>query len=485
MSRFDPNATELLATAMLWLDSWWNGNEAIVRIRQTGAADIRATGYYSLGLLMRGAESDVPRALQAMTTVLDNQWDEPGTEYHGSFARTPAELGAQQAPKVWQTYDPNFREFAGITIALVLERFSDVLPGELIERLRRALRRAAEGDLQRKVPWSYTNISLQSAWLLAWCGATLREPAWSERGVALAREIHEHFGTYDAFPEFNSPTYYAIDLYALALWRIYGPTDEMRRMGAGMEEALWREIGESYHAELRNLCGPWTRSYGRDMNAYCAALGVYIGMVAGMEHAPLPDLSRPCPHMHDIGLVPLIVLLGTQAPETVVASLRDFQGPRLLTRTFRDKPLCTATSWLGDRLMAGGIASDGAVKATARTLCHPAMVHWRTPDGGIGWLRVVCDAPVDAMATENRLSITCHGDRTDASAGGIAFHVCAQGVEPGKLSERRWRLPGLEVELEGAQGAPVIGRERDFLVVEYTLPEDRSTIVLTLGTTTE
>jgi hypothetical protein len=465
---------------MRWLDSWWNDSEAIVCMAQTTTPDIRATCYYGLGLLMRGSAGDIPRGLRALTTVLDHQWNSPGKEIHGSFARTPRERGAQNAPRVWETYDPNFREFIGVTLALILERFSDVLSGDLAERIRQALQRAAEGDLARAVPWSYTNISLQSAWLLAWCGTKLGESGWSERGLALAEEIHEHFGAYDTFPEFNSPTYYAVDLYALALWRTHGPTDRMRRMGVGMEEALWREIGESYHAGLRNLCGPWTRAYGRDMTTYCAALGLYVGMLAGLEHAPLPDLSRPCPHLHDLGLVPLVVLLGTHAPDTVVESLSGFRGPRLLSRTFRDKPPHTATSWLGEQLMAGGIASDGSGNTTSRTLCHPAMVHWRMPNGGIGWLRAVCDAPLNAVAAENRLSLTILGDRPDSRAAVIAFEVSAKGVEPGRIGRRQWDLPGLIVELEGTPGLQAVDRREDTAMVEYSPVSGRSEIVLAL-----
>jgi hypothetical protein len=82
---------------------------------------------------------------------------QPERVYHGTFRR------ARQEPDpppdhavVWQDYDPNWREFIGTILIVMLAEFGDLLPDDLQAAMRAALRKAAEGAFRRRVePFLY------------------------------------------------------------------------------------------------------------------------------------------------------------------------------------------------------------------------------------------------------------------------------------------------------------------------------------------
>jgi hypothetical protein len=102
--------------------------------------------------------------------------------------------------------------------------------------------------------------------MLCFGGNRFDEPVWFHEGERMAREVYRLFKQHDAFAEYNSPTYCGVDLYALALWRSYPSlSPHLTRWGEEMEALLWRDLAQFYHADLRNLAGPYDRSYGMDM----------------------------------------------------------------------------------------------------------------------------------------------------------------------------------------------------------------------------
>ena len=162
---------------------------------------VRASLYYALGLLMTRGREAVPAASDLIGAVLALQFTDPGAIEYGTF-RHPDEAPPPRAlfdwrdvtplsrymadvtfehieaglyarllsspalsahagevrrllrasvnacvPVCWDTYEPNLREFAGMVLAMLLHHFSDILPGELRERiLRSGLSAVYEGD---------------------------------------------------------------------------------------------------------------------------------------------------------------------------------------------------------------------------------------------------------------------------------------------------------------------------------------------------
>ena len=293
-----PHARHWTLAAMRWADGYWDEHIGLVQaafethpdapLLNTRVHLVRDTIWYATGLLMRG---DTERACRAIDTVLDYQYDEPGRVFHGTFKRAPQEPYPPDQPREWRDYDPNWREFICTILLVLLEEYD--LPDALQVRMWAAISKAAAGAHQRDVNASYTNIALMSAFLLDHAGARLEMPAWRAHGETMAREIGDLFQVHHTFWEYNSPTYYGVDLFALALWRRYGRTALFRDLGAQMEAGLWRDIGQFYHAGLRNLCGPYDRTYGMDMTRYLALVGLHIGLAVPPEQAPLagPDAA--------------------------------------------------------------------------------------------------------------------------------------------------------------------------------------------------
>ena len=102
------------------------------------------------------------------------------------------------------------------------------------------------------------------AWLDSWHGQRVGDARRLERGRAFAEAIVADFDRFGAFDEFNAPTYYGIDVYALRLWQAFSPDPFFAIHGGRLENELWRSAGEFYNANLRNYCGPFTRSYNPD-----------------------------------------------------------------------------------------------------------------------------------------------------------------------------------------------------------------------------
>jgi hypothetical protein len=469
LDQLGTTARDLAERAVSWMDGAWDEAAGLFRmpgdvLYEAGnlgvpAHMLRETAWYALGLLLRDAPGDLARAIRAIDTLLNYQFDAPGQPYHGTWYRSPHEPPPPADPLIWLDYDPNWREFIGTTLALALLEYEARLPAKLLSRIDLALRRAIDGTIARNVPASYTNIALMTAFLLQFGADRFGEPAWADAAAQLAAEIRERFDAHGSFDEYNSPTYYAIDLYALALWRSYAGLPLLREAGAAIEAALWRDIAQYYHAGMRNVAGPYDRSYGMDMRRYVAGLGIWIWLATGYERAPFPDLGQPLEHGWDFAVAPLFALLGLRMPEDVRQHFLAFQGERQIERAIVAEPRRVATAWVGARVMLGAEDSGGRKPADAQF--HPATIHWLARDAEVGWARLRHSVPVDARAERSRLSISCieHG-------GGdleFMFQIAAPDVDTGVLQHDRWQLPGLTVRII-TNAADLAVTQRDGLV---------------------
>ena len=479
-NTLDANARQLLNASCAWMDRYWDealgllwspGDVADPLHPQPGPGHmVRESAWYALGLCRRNAPGDVERAIRALGAILANQFDEPGRVYHGTFRVTAEAPHPPKSPVEWKDYDPNWREFIITTLAILLSEHERRLPPALLDQMDRAIRRAAEGALTRGLNAAYTNIALMHAFMLYFAGQRLNEPAWTLSGEAMAQEIYRLFKSHAAFEEYNSPTYYGVDLYALAAWRVHG-NPLLRRLGAEMEAALWLDIARLYHAGLRNMCGPFDRSYGMDMRGYAALLGEWIWLVTGQAGAPFPALDRPFAHAADYCFGPCVAILGAQVPPEAQPHLMAFQGERQVERILSDSPRRAATAWLAPGVMLGAESVDGGSPGSAQF--HPATVHWRAGADDVGWIRLRPILPVSARASANGLDVT--------GAGKFYFQICAPGLDASLVQPQRWQLPGLEVQVEHDAAITRVEPKGD-LVEVYYYASDRPTLTCSLAT---
>jgi hypothetical protein len=425
--------------ATAWMDGAWDDAAGLLW-NAPGAFDdaieqprtvhlVRETAWYAIGLLRRAGPGDRERAERALGAVLDHQYDVPGQPWHGTFVRFPEWPHPQPGATEWVDYDPNWRQFLGTALAAAITDFG--LSPALVARARAAIELAIAAEPPDRVPPTYANIALLRAWLEAWAGRSDR---------SYARAVADAFHRHGCFVEHNSPTYYGIDLLALGLWQRPDARPDLQELGAGIEAALWTDIGRWWHAGLGNLCGPYSRAYGMDMHSYVSGLSLAL-WCAGLP-APLPDLTAPAiPHGHDLCMAPLLQHVGVRVPDAARGAFHTFEAPHAVEQLVDDDPRRVATGWLADDLLVGAEAGDGGLQA--RGQYHPATVHWRRPGGGVGWLRLVHHGPTRATAGERRLEVTCDPHPRQGSQP-LRWDSNVDALE---VAPDRWSFPGLEVSV--------------------------------------
>ena len=80
---------------------------------------VRESSWYALGLLLRDAVGDRQRAADILDAVLKQQYLTPGTNWYGTYRRTPEEPDPATNPVIWRGYDPNWRVFIGTTFQMI------------------------------------------------------------------------------------------------------------------------------------------------------------------------------------------------------------------------------------------------------------------------------------------------------------------------------------------------------------------------------
>ncbi|WP_114560344.1 hypothetical protein [Desertihabitans aurantiacus] len=486
LDRLPGARRQVARAAMALMDAHWDEDAGLFRspdgdCYQLWRSDqpvhlVRETPMYALGLLLRDGPGDHPRAVRALQTVLDLQLDEPDAVYHGTWVRAPQEERRGPGAVEWRDYDPNWREFIGTTLSLVLHDHDGRLPAALVDRLEHAVGLAVEGTLERDVPPRYTNIALMRAYLLDFAGRRLGHPELSGLAAEQALAVHALFAPHQTFEEYNSPTYYGVNLYALALWRRPECAAVLRELGTQMEAGLWADIARFYHAGLRNLSGPFDRAYSMDMTGYVGYLGLWIAAVVGLEAAPVPDLSSPPVHAWDLCPGVAIGLLGSQPPATKTPHLAAFQGPRTISRTITAEPYRAATAWLGEHVMLGGQRSQSTAPGSSQL--HRVTVHWRLPDGRVGWVRLRGGPAVDAEAGPGRVDL--HAVQP-TKATRLDLELAPAVAAGARVEADRWELPGLVLEVDTDGVLETVDPGPDGLRVRYApRPDAPGTLTLHL-----
>ncbi len=455
VDTLEPAARELAERTLEWCDALWDEERGLPWMPEAagyagpGVPDGRLhlvpqAAWYAFGLLLRRGEGggDAARAERILRELVALQYDRPDTPWHGSFARFAESPEPGESAVEWQDYDPNWRQFLGTAFTAILALFGAGLPADLVDALEDAIALAVRGEPPERVPPSYSNIALLRAFLEVEAGARWGELPWTERGEALAAAVVERFDRHGVFEEYNSPTYYGLDLFALALWRGLSSSPLLRREGARLEAALWRDVVRWYHPGLRNLCGPFTRTYGMDMTVYVSLLGLWVAGAIGIERAPLPRFEPGAEHGHDFFLGPLVAALGPRLPDGVGDALERFEGPRRIRQPIADEPARVATGWLGEHAMSGADAFEVDLSGWDQYVA--ATLHWRHSDGSVAWLAVRAPGPSRAEAVEGGLEIDWAPVDPDALA---VVRVRAPGADPADLGDDRWRLPGLDLEV--------------------------------------
>jgi hypothetical protein len=375
--------------------------------------------------------------------VLKEQFLDQPTPWYGTFRRTPEEPDpAGEHTVMWANYDPNWRVFIGTTFEMILVEYPERIPSGLSQKMYKAIDTAIAGEMKHgRLKPSYSNIALMYGALWDFAAVHDNNAEWKQKSAAWINEVARLFHLHNAFDEYNSPTYYGVDLFGLALWRSYGSTPNIRSLGASIEARLWSDIADFYHPSLRNIAGPYDRSYGMDMETYIAYAGLWMRSLLPAGKAPFPIPDAHTDHLADLWFAPQTVILGANPPAAALTKMRTFAGEHMVERQIADDR--KATAWIGNKVILGGENTLLTRDAPTGTQFHPATAQWRTPSGSIGWFFVWQAPKIDVNVNRTAMDITADGN--------IIFRLKAAGTKREDITANKWTLPGLTVTIEGDQ----------------------------------
>jgi hypothetical protein len=242
--------------------------------------------WYAHCLLTKGDEGDVELAKEIISRVLDLQERREGDPHLGNFR--------------WFLEDEvvtdlNACQFVLEAFVHLLLRTEDRLSDELRERMIEAMRLAFAEAERLDVHRTYTNIHLMDAANGILGGQALNLDAVQWRGQQRLIKWAQRTREEGAPHEFNSPTYAAVQINALAAITQFAEDDATRRLALEMEEFIWRHIARYWHAPTMQPGGPHSRAYRRDVAGAPGFLKVLVYKLLGDARllAPSPYYSGP------------------------------------------------------------------------------------------------------------------------------------------------------------------------------------------------
>ena len=436
----------------------WDAEEIQTFLRKYGT---RSGIYHAVGMLYRNEGPDRENAQRVIRELLKLQHNAPGEKIHGMW-RTGVDKDRR---------DQNWREFVGTGLIVAREYFGAAMDSDLIQHIDAALVRATEGAAQRDVSPGYTNIALMSAFLLDYTGHITSNPTFQEQGKTKAKNIFDLFSQHKTFTEFNSPTYYGVNLMGLAMWRELAPSPELRTWAEQIESTFWQHIAQFYHADLKNVCGPYVRGYGMDMTEYIALVGLSIAMgLEDAQHAPLPDTRD---RDFEWAYAPMFALLNVQPPDNLLPEFKTFTGSRDIldhiayrNHTFQAQALLEPTWMMG--------AATGMRRRWDQHC--PGTVHWQAGDE-LGWLIVHGENAAEVKLIDRNMHIFLTQPDADYP---LRILIQVPNADINQMGQNAWTLPGMTFNIQTPLSAPTIQLKKekrfgDVIEIVFPVPDTCST----------
>ncbi len=404
-----------------------------------------------LGAHLDLSDGKIDRAVAILWSVLDQQFLESGYRWSGTF-----KVVAESAPpgadaQEWLHYDPNWRQFIGVLLALCLQRFEDLLPRELVTAIDRAIVCAVDGEPPDRIPEWYTNINLLHAWLSAWVGIRADRVDLLEESFDRVAGIYARYVEFQDFDEYNSPTYDGIDLFALTLWRSVSPTPQFAETGWLLQQMLAKRMNDLFHPGLGAVCGPYLRAYGVSLRDYVALNGLWF-VVLGVDRGTLPNvLDAATDHIHDLYFAELFIWLSQI--DSIPLRRLDVEQELLKVQDFG---VTVATSLLTPWSALG--VEEGRIPAFAQDQYFPVVLHYAQRDGmtaSVGLKLGEGVSSIDGVIESSEfLEVTVSGRGKQGIvelSGRHSLRACPEGLTDDQISLKLEGSKGVTAEwVEGA-----------------------------------
>jgi len=260
------HAAELAAAMQPFFDQFVN------RVEQPDATpSIRDLPNAALAVLLLG--EDPHQAEKLLDLCFAQQDMDPNSRTYGSV---PWQIGH---PDI---HDENAIDFSNQAVGPILIHYGDKLSPEFKQRLIPHMKASFASMLRRKLPVSYTNIWLMRTVNMILMGQAIHDSAAEDEGY---RELDQwiDYTRQAGIHEFDSPTYYLVDLNSLNLGYLYVSRPGAREKFKVILDYFWTDIAANCFVPNGVLSGPSSRNYsflsssaGMDLYLYFEGLRASI-----------------------------------------------------------------------------------------------------------------------------------------------------------------------------------------------------------------
>ncbi|HTW95441.1 MAG TPA: hypothetical protein VMD30_11635 [Tepidisphaeraceae bacterium] len=253
----------------------------------------------------------------------------------------------------WQTGDMsvtdlNAIEFGAQAVGPILLSYGDKFSPDFVDHFQPHLAAAVAAIQAHDVPVSYTNIYLMKTVNLMLLGEATGEVSLVHQGQKMLDNWIDYTRK-NGVHEFDSPTYYGVDLDTLALGYHYTVDPAYREKFRRILDYFWTDIGANYFAPAQKISAPYSRDYdflaGNGMlDTWLAAEGwgqdKWLGS-RDLQGVYILDNFRPG---------------GYQPPGTIVQLSQS--GPRQIVSAWDDDPAHQRVVWMGQRVAMGSTSGN-------------------------------------------------------------------------------------------------------------------------------
>ncbi|KAL2851187.1 hypothetical protein BJY01DRAFT_260974 [Aspergillus pseudoustus] len=377
-----------------------------------GSHETRSTVWYSVGLLQRNNGNDDEEAVKILRNVIGDQEKNVSAQWYGDYAVYPEEptVGSPVYPPViYNSWDPNWSLFIGSALIIIYEVFKSLLPGDVQDLILESLYNNTISDSYRVGGVDGDNLypAYSNAWLMrtvvgSWTGRVWNDTNMTAAGDADAHVFLQLFDGYHALSEFNGPTYAGVSIYALTVAAKYlGSTNStIGQHAVHAIQQIWDYESQLWNPNMRNIAGPWDRSYGYDMNNYVAIMSLWLWTLIGRDGvwkttSPIWTLA----HADDFEIAPVLAVLSefhkALIPDSTISRLKTFQGEHTYTGQAFAPPADyeprNITTWLSQNLAIGTQSFNQSVVggfSEDSSSFSPSVVQWIRSDESIGYFNL-------------------------------------------------------------------------------------------------
>ncbi|KAL3456414.1 hypothetical protein BJX64DRAFT_296657 [Aspergillus heterothallicus] len=432
-----------------------------------GSHETRSTVWYSVGLLQRNNENDVEEAVKIIKNVIGDQEKNVSVQWYGDYTVYPEQprVGSPAYPPV---VNPNWRGFVGTALIIIYEEFRSLLPEDVQDLLLESLRNSTIGDSYRVGGVDGDNLypAYSNAWLMrtvvsSWTGLKLDDANMTTAGDADARAFLDLFDRNQTLSEFNGPTYAGVSIYALTVAAKYleSTNSTIGQHATRAIEKIWEYESQLWHPHMRNIAGPWDRSYGYDMNNYVAIMSIWLWTLVGKggvwkDSSPIWTMA----HADDLEIAPVLAVLSDfhkkLVPESARSRLTTFQGEREYTgQTYAppaDYEPRNITTWLSLNLTIGTQSFNQSIVggfSKDSSSFSPSVVQWIRSDQSIGYFNLYpSETALTAEVAPYALNLTYPlGNASSTFTFAVASNPIGRKRDITTLSD----LDGIAIEIGG------------------------------------